>query len=111
MYDFIFSRIMDSDIDLNYKYIIEKFESPMAAQNLYNELYEKINDILENTYKRPLVQDKYLASLGIRSIKIKNYILFYSITEEKNTVNILRFMHSLRDWINILKDENIEEMM
>ena len=109
MYDFIFSKVMDSDIDSNYTYIRETLEAPKAAENLYNELYEKINAILENPYRSPLVQDKYLASLGIRSIKIKNYVLFYNIVEEKNTVNILRFMHSLRDWINILKEKNIEE--
>ena len=111
MYDFIFSKVMDADIDSNYTYIREILEAPKAAEGLYNELYEKINAILENPYKRPLVQDKYLASLGITSIKIKNYVLFYNITEEKNTVNILRFMHSLRDWINILKEKNIEEIM
>ena len=71
---------------------------------MFNELYEKINDILINPYKRPLVQDKYLASLGVRSIKVKNYVLYYTITEENNTVNALRFMHQLRDWINILKE-------
>jgi len=111
MYDFIFSKIMDSDIDSNYVYIRETLEAPKAAENLYNELYEKINAILENPYKRPVVKDKYLASLGIRSIKIKNYILFYNITEEKNTVNILRFMHSLRDWVNILKEKDMGEIM
>ena len=62
MYDFVFSKIMDSDIDSNYTYIKETLEAPTAAENLFNELYEKINSILENPYKRPLVQDKYLAS-------------------------------------------------
>jgi len=31
-----------------------------------------------NPIFRPLVQDKLLASLGIRSIKINNYLLFYN---------------------------------
>ena len=43
MYDFIFSKIMDADIDSNYTYVKEILEAPKAAENLYNELYEKIN--------------------------------------------------------------------
>jgi plasmid stabilization system protein ParE len=79
MYDLKFSKIIDSDIDQSYAYIKEILEAPKAAENLFAELYEKIKGILENPYKRPLVQDKYLASLGIRSIKVKNYILFYFV--------------------------------
>jgi len=110
MYDLIFSKIIDFDIDQSYKYIKETLEAPKAAENLFNELYVKINSILENPYKRSLVQDKYLASLQIRSIKVKNYVLFYSITEEKNTVNILRFMYKTRDWIKILKEKPLDEI-
>ena len=108
MYEVIFSKIIDSEIDQCYTYIKETLEAPRAAENLFNELYEKLNEILENPYKRPLVQDKYLASLGLRSIKVKNYVLYYTITEEKNTVYALRFMYKTRDWTNILKDELTE---
>lgn len=104
MYDLLFSEIIDSDIDQIYTYIKETLEAPKAAENLFDELYKKIDGILENPYKRPLVQDKYLASLGIRSIKVKNHVLYYIITEENNTVNAIRFMYKKRDWINILKE-------
>ena len=103
MYDLVFSKIIDSDIDQSYRYIRETLEAPRAAENLFNELFLKINEILENPYKRPLVQNRYLASLGIRSVKIKNYVLYYIISEEKNTVNALRFMYNKRDWANILR--------
>ena len=111
MYDLIFSKVIDSEIDQSYTYIKETLEAPQATENMFNELYEKINEILENPYKRPLVQDKYLASLGLRSIKVKNYVLYYTITEENNAVNALRFMYKARDWINILKEESIDEIM
>ena len=110
MYALIFSKAIDLDFDQCKKYIEETLEAPKAAEKLFNELYGKINGILENPFRRPLVQDKYLASLGIRSINIKNYMLFYTITEETNTVNAVRFMYSKRDWINILKDKALEEL-
>ena len=108
MYDLIFSKIADFDIDQNYTYIMETLEAPKSAENLFDELYKKINDILENPYKKSLVHDKYLASLGIRSIKVKNYVLFYNITEENNTVNVLRFMYKKRDWVNLLKEKPVD---
>jgi toxin ParE1/3/4 len=103
MYNLAFSKIIEEDIDLCYNYIKDKLEAPMAAENLMEELYEKINHIIEKPYSRPLVHDKFLASLGIRSIKIKNYLLFYNVEEENNTINVITFMYSKRDWTNIIK--------
>ena len=110
MLDHIFSKIAELDIDQSYAYIKDTLEAPMAAASLFSELYEKINDVLENPYKRALVQDKYLSSLGIRSINVKNYYLYYTIDEEQNLVNFLRFLHQLRDRITILKG-SIDELV
>jgi addiction module RelE/StbE family toxin len=101
MFNLSFSEIIDEDIDSCYNYIKDKLEAPMAAENLMEELYEKLNHLKENPYSRPLVHDELLASLGIRSIKVKNYLLFYSV-EEKN-INIITFMYNKRDWANIIK--------
>ena len=109
MYNLLFSSIIDDDIDSIYDYIMEKLESPMAAENLMKELYAKLEYLKEKPYSRPLVQDKFLASLGIRSIKVKNYLLFYNI--EEDIVNIITFMYNKRDWINILKEISLEDIL
>jgi addiction module RelE/StbE family toxin len=101
MFDLSFSKIIDGDIDSCYNYIKDKLESPTAAENLMEELYEQLNHIKENPYSRPLVHDELLASLGIRSIKVKNYLLFYSV--EDNNINVITFMYNKRDWANIIK--------
>jgi len=111
MYNLSFSKIIDEDIDSCYNYIKDKLDAPMAAENLMKELYEKLNHIKENPYSRPLVHDKLLASLGIRSIKVKNYLLFYSIEEEIKNLNIITFMYNKRDWVNIVKDIPLDEIM
>ena len=111
MYNLSFSKIIDGDIDSCYKYIKDKLDAPMAAENLMKELYEKLNQIKENPYSRPLVHDKLLASLGIRSIKVKNYLLFYSVEEENKNLNIITFMYNKRDWVNIVKDIPLDEIM
>ena len=77
MYRLKFSKLYDEDVDSSYNYISTKLEAPMAADNLIHEILEKLNKIKENPNIRPLVQDKYLASFGYRSINVKNYKVFY----------------------------------
>jgi len=113
MYELIFSKIIEENIDSCYNYIKENLEAPVATEKLMNELYEKINYIKEKPYSRSLVYDEYLSSLGIRSIKVKNYLLFYYIEEDENNkkINLISFMYNKRNWINILKEINIKDIM
>jgi len=114
MYTLVFSKIIDDDIDSSYNYIKDTLEAPVAAENLMKELYDKLNYIKEKPYSRPLVHDKFLASLGIRSIRVKNYLIFYNIEEDDKDnkyVNVISFMYKKRDWINILKEKPLDEIM
>jgi plasmid stabilization system protein ParE len=104
MYKLRFSKLYKEDVDLSYNYIRNKLEAPMAADNLIIEILEKLSKIKENPNIRPLVQDKYLASLGYRSINVKNYILFYIISSDNKSIKIVRFLYNKRNWINILKE-------
>jgi mRNA-degrading endonuclease RelE of RelBE toxin-antitoxin system len=108
MFNLSFSQIIDGDIDSSYNYIKDNLEAPMAAENLMEELYKKLNDVKENPYSRPLVHDELLASLGIRSIKVKNYLLFYSVEEENHIINVITFMYNKRDWANIIKEISLD---
>ena len=103
MYNLIFSKIADLDIDQSYTYIKDTLEAPTAAEKLFSEIYEVVEDLQKNPYKRALIQDKYLASFGIRSVNVKKYVLYYMIDENKKEINIIRFLHQLRDRINIIK--------
>ena len=104
MWTLVFSKIIRDDIDICYNYIKETLEAPQAAENLIEELIKKLDYIKVNPFARSLVQDKYLASLGIRAIKIKNYVLYYHLEAEKKTINIIRFFYKKRDWIKLLKE-------
>ena len=111
MYKLKISKLYKEDTSSSYNYIKYKLEAPMAANNLKKEIKEKINRIKENPKIRPLVQDRYLASLGYRLINVKNYIIFYIIGEDNKHIKIIRFLYKKRNWINILKEHSIEEIM
>jgi plasmid stabilization system protein ParE len=111
MYTLFFSKVIHEDIDSSYAYIKETLESPHAAENLIKDIVEKLDYIKKTPYTRSLVHDNYLASLGIRSIKIKNYVLYYNVEEEKKSINVIRFFYNKRDWIKLLKEKTLEELM
>jgi len=105
MFKLEFSEKVNSDIVSTLIYISEVLEAPKAAENHYDELLMTYDKLKRNPHRRPLVQNKYLASKGVRSISVKNYVLFYKINQNVNTVLIYRFLYCRRDWINILSKE------
>ena len=102
MFSLTFSEKINGDIVSTLQYISEVLEAPKAAEDHYKELIETYEKLQENPFRRPLVQNKYLASIGIRSINTKNYVLFYKANENNSTVFLYRFLYCKRDWINIL---------
>jgi addiction module RelE/StbE family toxin len=105
MFELVFSKKINIDIISTLNYIRNVLEAPKAAENHFEELKKKFEKLKENPYIRPLVQNEYLARKGIRTIKIKNYILIYKINEDNKTVLLYRFIYCKRDWINILTNE------
>ena len=105
MFELEFSEKVNSDIVSVLKYISGVLEAPRVAENHYDELLITYDKLMKNPHRKPLVQNKYLASKGIRSINVKNYVLFYKINEDVNTVLLYRFLYCRRDWINILSKE------
>jgi plasmid stabilization system protein ParE len=86
------------------KYIADVLKAPMAANNLLDEI-KKHEAILENTPEIfPHVPNEYLASIGFRFTRVKNYLIFYSVNEDEKTVDVHRVLYGHRDWINILTE-------
>jgi plasmid stabilization system protein ParE len=71
-FELIFSEKINADIISSLKYIKNVLKAPMAAENHFEELKKKYEKLKENPYIRPLVQNKYLATKGIRLIMEKN---------------------------------------
>ena len=111
MYKLKISKLYDSDVDSCYDYIKDTLKNPKAADDLITKIMDKLNIISENPKIRPLVRDEYLANIGYRLITVKNYMIFYIIGEDNKHLKIVRFLYCKRDWMNILKEKTVEEMM
>jgi len=110
LYNIKVSKLYDADVDSCYDYINDTLENPIAAENLIKNIIEALLKISENPKIRPLVRDEFLASLGYRLINVKNYMIFYIIDEPNNYLKIVRFLYGKRDWMNILKENTVEEL-
>lgn len=93
----------ERDISHAADYIEFTLKNPQAADHLLDSAEEQIRSLSQFPQKHPLVEDKILASWGVRFIQVHNYLAFYVISEEANQVTVIRFLYAKRDWVSILK--------
>ena len=84
-------------------YIEFTIKNPTAADNLLDVSTEQIGSLSDLPQKFRLVDDSVLASWGIRFVIINNFLAFYTIDEEKQTVIIVRFLYQKNNWTSILR--------
>ena len=77
--------------------------NPDVADKPLDNATEQINSLSDLPQKFHLVNDPVLASWGIRSVIINNYLAFYTIDEEKQMVIIVRFLYQKSNWSSILQ--------
>lgn len=105
------------------KYIVEISET--AEQDLENIIlylrYNLAGDIIADKYKilfkqelknlediaesMPILNEELTGHKNIRKINVRNYIIFYTVDEEKSKALVLRIGHAFMDWEKYLKDE------
>ena len=84
-------------------YIEFTLKNPNAADNLLDAATEQIGSLADLPQKFHLVDDPVRASLGSRFVIINNFLAFYAIDEEKQTVIIDRFLYQKSNWTSILR--------
>ena len=83
-------------------YIEFVLKNPQAADHLLDEAERQIGTLSQFPLRHPFVDDKILSSWGIRFIMVENYLVFYTVSEEKQQVNVVRFLYAKSDWRSIL---------
>ena len=102
-YQVYITSTAEHDIMRAADYIEFALKNPNAANNLLDAVTEQIGSLADLPQKFRLVDDPVLASWGIRFVIINNYLAFYTIDEEKQTVIIVRFLYQKSNWTSILR--------
>ena len=77
--------------------------NPRAAEELLEEAEKEIAALAEFPERYPPVDDPVLKNWGIRLLPVKNYMVFYVVSEEQRRVHIVRFLYGKRNWLPILR--------
>ena len=83
-------------------YIRDTLCAPAAALAFESEFFERAENLSALPHSFPLVRDPDFAARGYRWCDVRNYMLFYTVDDERRTVNILRLIHGTRDWQSLL---------
>jgi len=110
MYNVNITETAERDILDAAMYIARNFSNITAANRLLDDSDTAAKSLSNFPMRHPLVRDDLLASKGLRSLQVKNYLMFYVIREEIKSVNVIRFVHSRRDWAKLFDETLFDDM-
>ena len=90
-----------------YEYITYTLLSPDAAKNTTERIMEAARSLEDMPDRNPLYKDEPWHSQGVRFLPVKNYLVFYTVKPETETVSAARIMYGGRDMSRQL-EETIE---
>jgi plasmid stabilization system protein ParE len=106
MYSITITEPAEQDLNSAVDYFITVLKAPKAAQTLLDEIEEKLNFLSTNPLAYEIEYDDYLQERNIRSVLVRNHLVFYVINQNSEEVIILRILYARRNWLNILRNNN-----
>lgn len=103
MYQIDFLPIAKKDIEHIIYYISHNLKNKIAAIKLRDLFINSLNDIILFPYGNSVYQSKETLKDKYRSYRVKNFIMFYTINEEKKLITIVRVLYQKMDIHNILE--------
>ena len=80
-----------------YDYIAFALLAPDAARNTTERILEAARSLQSMPERNPLYKEEPWHSQGVRFIPVKNYIVFYTVNTDTDTVSVTRIMYGARD--------------
>ena len=101
-YTVFLSEPAEQDISDIVFYISTQLLAPETADDMLDTFYNAMSSLVTMPKRHPLVDDVILANLGYRILPVKNYLVFYSVNDDCQEVNIERILYGKRDWQTLL---------
>ena len=80
-----------------YDYIAFTLLAPEEARNTSERIMKTIRTLEIMPERNPFYKEEPWHSQGIRFVPVRNYLVFYFIDKEIETVTIIRIMYGARD--------------
>lgn len=96
-YNVVLTQQAARDLDEIFAYIAEVLCEKENAVNMINLLQKNILSLAEMPGRCKLYENEPWKSRGMHMMRVKNYLVFYTIEEDSRTVNIIRVLYGSRD--------------
>ena len=83
-------------------YITNELHAPQAAHNLMLEMKNKVASLENMPERNQLVDSKKWSRQGVRRIPVKNFIMYYWVNDEQQTVHITAVVYEKRNQLREL---------
>lgn len=89
-----------SDMTRIYNYIKKKLQNEIAAENLIRKTEKYIAELKYSPHAYRELRRGNLKRKAFRKIKINNYILMYTVDEDKKQVTVSHMFYARSNYIN-----------
>lgn len=96
--------VAENDMKSIGDYIAETFCNSSAALKLINKFYEQICRIAEFPFSGNVLKNKMQFDYEYRYKIVENYLIFYTVDETKQSVNIARVLYGASNYNSILNE-------
>ncbi len=103
----VYTHTARQDLREIYEYIAFTLLVPGTAHSLTDKIMADIRSLEKFPERNPLYKDEPWRSQGVRFMPVKNYLVFYTLKKETETVSIARIMYGGCD-ISKQLEETIE---
>lgn len=103
----VFSLQAQQDLKNIYEYINYSLLAPNTANSIYQEIIRNARSLEFMPERNPLYKEDPWYSQGVRFVPVKNYLLFYIVNNETDTVSIARILYGRMD-ISRQLEETVE---
>ncbi len=93
----VYTHTARQDLREIYEYIAYTLLVPETARSLTDKIMSEVRSLEDFPERNPLYRDEPWRSQGIRFLPVKNYLVFYTVKMEAETVSIARIMYGGRD--------------
>lgn len=93
----VYTNTARRDLREIYEYIAYTLLVPDTEKAVSEKLLREARSLESLPERNPLYRDEPWHSQGVRFLRVKNYLVFYTVNPDADTVSIARIMYGGRD--------------
>ena len=84
-------------------WIAEQSKNKELAKKFIGNLHTEIKKLATFPNAGALPKDRILRSAGFRYVVHKDYLMFYTVDEERDVVNVMAVFNAKKDYIHVMR--------